>query len=308
MHSIIGIKKLKLDDLVNVDRHNMRLIVNEDNVDYTRSHLNRVLLGGKNPLRHDVLARIADAKIGRKIRPDAVYGVEFMLTASPEFFTQAMRNGKSSALDDWVQANLKFISDECGAENILQFVLHMDESTPHIQCVLSPIVKDPKTGENKLTAKPWTGSGAFARWHTRYGQAMGNFGLQRGQEDSPNTNQTIKVGRLKEALATASVAVEKADKALQNAASTTDQVNTVMAKQNNQIDRVVKSQEKLIREQRTFIEQLQQTITEQIEVIKKLLGRSGAAGPVQGTGMASQTKTGTTVLHDVLGTDNTPTM
>lgn len=310
MHSIVGIKKLKRSDLSKADRHNMRLLVNEENVDYSRSHLNRVLVGGKEALVKTVDKHIKSSSIERKIRDDAVYACEFMLTASPEFFDEAMRSGDSKKLDEWIADSMDWVEKTCGASNIMQAVLHMDETSPHLQIVAACVIKDTKTNKNKLTAKEWTASGAFSRMQTSYARAMGKYGLRRGEVDSPNKNQTIKQGRLKAVQQTAETAVELADKALQKTQAIDNQVNAVLAQQNikldkhsNTIAKVVKQQEALIKEQAAVIADQKTVIQKMQDLIKRLLEGASTNTPKQGkqpvdSGLDAET------ASNLFGTDN----
>ncbi|MEB7095076.1 plasmid recombination protein, partial [Escherichia coli] len=83
MYSIIRKQSHKKTSITAVNNHNMRL-VSEENVDPTKSHLNRILIGSDN-IRNDVMGYIKtnDIKIRNK---DTVIFNEFILTASPEFF------------------------------------------------------------------------------------------------------------------------------------------------------------------------------------------------------------------------------
>ena len=46
-------------------------------------------------------------------------------------------------LNSWIDANLKWLKDTFGEENLVSCVLHMDEKTPHLHATVVPIV----TGE-----------------------------------------------------------------------------------------------------------------------------------------------------------------
>lgn len=168
----------------------MRL-VSEENVDPTKSHLNRILIGSDN-IRNDVMGYIKtnDIKIRNK---DTVIFNEFILTASPEFFFH--KDGKKktkseykSDLNDWVKTQLEYLQKgEYGV--CVNAILHLDESTPHIHAISLPI-KD-----NKLNNKSfWRGKNSYSRLIDNYYQANKKYGLKRGEkvEDTLVNHTTLK--------------------------------------------------------------------------------------------------------------------
>ena len=51
-----------------------------------------------------------------------------------------MRIQDSGRLDKWIDANLKWLRETFGSENLVSCVLHMDEKTPHLHATVVPIV------------------------------------------------------------------------------------------------------------------------------------------------------------------------
>ena len=72
-------------------------------------------------------------RIPVKHRKDAVLCIEYMITASPEFFAEG---GDSKAYFEtayaWLQA-------KHGAENVITATIHMDETTPHMAAYVIPL-------------------------------------------------------------------------------------------------------------------------------------------------------------------------
>lgn len=292
-YAIIRINKLKDGDLGGVERHNLRIGPPEPNVDPTRSHLNRYIKSGNHGLKNSILTRIKDAGVTRKIRPDAVLGIEVMMTASPEFFDADMREGKSPKLEEWIADSVNYVNELAGGEqNIVQLVLHMDETgSPHLHAVFVPLTDDaPSTSKKKetsakkkekteekkiaLNAKPWTSPGKWQRMWTTYAAAMAKHGLIRGEfrlEDEPmQEHVTLKADRAKvlkiaqQAASTAETAVGIADQALQ-----------ATKRQDAKIELLVKKQEQVIQEQQTLIQSIRNQLKEAHETIKRLLGVGG---------------------------------
>ena len=157
------------------------------NADPEKTKFNRWLVGDGDMV-NAVKKRIGD----RKIRKNAVYAVEFLLTASPEYF----RPGRSeqgghyeeSCVKTFEQASLAWLRTEFGADNVVSAIIHLDEQTPHLHAVIVPI--SPVT--DKLNASHWfDGKKSLAQLQTRYAQAVNHLGLHRGKEHSTATHIRI---------------------------------------------------------------------------------------------------------------------
>jgi diadenosine tetraphosphate (Ap4A) HIT family hydrolase len=117
-------------------------------------------------------------------RKDAVKCVEVVMTASPEFFKNR-RHRQTIAL--WAKRNQEFLSDffsRTGGK-LVSFIVHMDESTPHIHAHVVPTVDDLATGGLKLNCREYLGGPEKMRkLQDDYAQAMQKFypELERGQE------------------------------------------------------------------------------------------------------------------------------
>lgn len=116
-------------------------------------------------------------------RKNAVLCYDFLLTASPEWFT-----GKTEAeIRQWEEASLQWACDKFGRDNIKAAICHRDELTPHLSLLILPC------HEGKLNARYYTGGREKLRalW-TEYAAAMKPYGLERGKEYSPARHQDIK--------------------------------------------------------------------------------------------------------------------
>lgn len=152
--------------------HNHRLGDDDKiNIDKARSHLNIYLNG------HGAKDRI-DTKMPQKHRKDAVVAVEILLSSGPEFFDGIETDREKLAVDTkflaWVDRSIGWAKKEFGA-NLVDAVLHMDESTPHIHLLTVPLTKD-----GRLCAKEVTARAEMQRRQTEYAEAMKAFGLERG--------------------------------------------------------------------------------------------------------------------------------
>jgi hypothetical protein len=119
--------------------------------------------------------RIAELKLPR-LRGDAVHLVEVLLTASPEAFP---RDAEGRAQDvrktSWVQDNLTFMQQRFGKENVVGFMLHQDEITPHIHAMVVPV-----TADGRLSCRDVFSPATLRQVQTDYAAAMEKHGLQRG--------------------------------------------------------------------------------------------------------------------------------
>ena len=145
--------------------------VEKINIDPSRKHLNRYFFG-------DGAKDRIDALLPEKIRKDAVVSVEIVLSASPEFFDSLEKDRENLAVNPvfiaWVDKSIDWSKKEFGA-NLVDLVLHMDESTPHIHLLTVPLI------DGRLCAKQVTARKELIRRQTDYAKAVKEFGLERGE-------------------------------------------------------------------------------------------------------------------------------
>ena len=76
---------------------------------------------------------------------------ELIFTATNEFF----KNMTIEDIKEWANTCMEFVYDDLGytKEQVLHAVIHMDEKTPHIHCVVIPLVKkfDKRTNTDRYT-------------------------------------------------------------------------------------------------------------------------------------------------------------
>jgi hypothetical protein len=142
----------------------------------------------KMTLGKAVQDRIEKGYAGKSpIRKDAVKFLSLILTGTSEQIWQI--NKKDSGLYlGWIKANIDFLEEEYGKENIVKLELHRDEKTPHFHAIVVPLTKD-----GRLSAKEVVGDrNKLKSFQDRYAAAMKPFGLERGEEESKNTHITTK--------------------------------------------------------------------------------------------------------------------
>ena len=163
------------------------------NADANRTHLNRELVafpaGVKN--RTDAIQyRIDHAGLHRKVGKNQTKAIRIILTGTHK---QMMKIAKEDKLDNWIDANLKWLKNTFGSENLVSCVLHMDEKTPHLHATIVPIItterlRKKREGEKKYATKSGARLSAddvmrrskLHEYQNSYAAAMKPFGLQRG--------------------------------------------------------------------------------------------------------------------------------
>ena len=141
----------------------------------------------ENRHSHDTPAEVLQALRGRlpvKRRKDAVLGIEYFVGASPEWF-----KGRDRALvDDYFAQSLDWLRDRHGAENVVGWSIHRDESSPHLVAYVVP-----RDGDT-LNAKKWLGGrAALSRMQSDFvAKVARHHELERGIEGSKAKHQSIK--------------------------------------------------------------------------------------------------------------------
>ena len=111
-----------------------------------------------------------------KIRKNAVYAVEFLVTASPEVMKAKSGRRKIAIL----LMLLKYLQDKHGAENVVFAGVHRDETTPHMYAYVVPIDE-----RGKLNCRHFYGaknalSGCKVTFMPKLGKCMGLIGALKG--------------------------------------------------------------------------------------------------------------------------------
>ena len=124
------------------------------------------------------------ALLPEKRRKDAVLMVEYVMTASPEWFDKATPEQEKA----FFQRSLQWLADKYGADRIVTASIHRDEATPHLSAFVVPLTQD-----KRLSAKEFIGSRDKMRAdQTSYAGCVADLGLERGIEGSKATHQTIQ--------------------------------------------------------------------------------------------------------------------
>ena len=145
----------------------------------------------RTPDNQHLVAKSTDEAMGKlksllpeKRRKDAVLAVEYVMSASPEWFAKATPEQEKA----FFEQSLQWLADKYGADRIVTASIHRDESTPHLSAFVVPLTHD-----KRLSAKEFIGSRDKMRAdQTSYAGYVADLGLERGIEGSKATHQTIQ--------------------------------------------------------------------------------------------------------------------
>lgn len=205
------IQKLKSSNLSGVQKHNEREF-DVPNADLEKSHLNRRLIGAGN-LSKLVNNRINEtkAKVISSGKNTSNVAVEIILSASPEYFRDNPNEVgvyDEKKMEAWVKCNKDFLEQKYG-DNLICLDLHLDEATPHLHAVVTPLLKKEKSYRRtkeeikknipprkyevfSLDSKTMFNRGALIQLQTDAALAVKTLGISRGIRGSKAKHTTLK--------------------------------------------------------------------------------------------------------------------
>lgn len=124
------------------------------------------------------------ATLPEKRRKDAVIAVEYLMTASPDWWRQASMQRQA----EFFSRAKTWLREKYGAENVLTEIIHRDETSPHLSAFVVPLTHD-----GRLSAKSYIGNRAqMTKDQTAFAGRMKDLGLERGIEGSKARHKTIQ--------------------------------------------------------------------------------------------------------------------
>jgi len=157
-------------------RHNFRI----DDLEHVNSKIKNVAVVGGEDI--DVILNNIDTYINENVKTvkrDNVVAFELIMTFS---------KAADIDIDKWTEKNQMYLEKKYGKENLHSLILHLDETTPHLHAIVTPVI------EGKLNAKHYTKTIVDLRnMQSEYAEEMAEFGLNRGIEKNIlNTNKRQK--------------------------------------------------------------------------------------------------------------------
>ena len=145
----------------------------------------------RTPDNQHLVAKNTDEAMGKlrallpeKRRKDAVLAVEYVMSASPEWFATATPEQEKALF----QQSLQWLADKYGADRIITASIHRDETTPH----LSAFVAAADSGQTPERQGVHRQSGQDARGSDQLRRVCGQSGLGTRIEGSMANHQRIQ--------------------------------------------------------------------------------------------------------------------
>lgn len=183
-YAIMRIRKRSIGSAGAMARHALR----EDptpNADPAKLSDNTVVAGPA--VASEVVAQLKARTHPFVKRKDAVRVVELFVGASPEIMAKMSRKQQDAYFAD----SLRWISGKFGGgdnANIVSAIIHRDETTPHMQVLMTPIVGG-KLAANKMIGGP----AGLSKMQTEFAELVGaKYGMRRGEKGSRAKHTSIK--------------------------------------------------------------------------------------------------------------------
>lgn len=200
-NNILRTEKVKSrQKITQAAEHNFR-IRTQSNIDGSRSDLNVIYINSLNAdtkIASSLQEKLTEyyQSLGIKEKKDNVLMMEFVVSASPEFF----ENKSKEEVEKWATHQVDFFKTEYG-EQIKIAVLHLDEKTPHLHFMVGTeleSVKKYKNQKGEFFKKTWSlnafryGPEYLVGLHDRHAIWNKKFGLKRGVKGSMRKHKTLK--------------------------------------------------------------------------------------------------------------------
>lgn len=147
--------------------------------------------GELTPRNTHLAARSVDQAMGRlrellpeKRRKDAVLVVEYLCTASPEWWKTA----STAQQEAFFVRSRAWIEAKFDPGHVVVATIHRDETSPHLSAYVVPLTVD-----GRLSAKEFIGNRTqMSEDQTSYARCVADLGLERGIQGSKARHQTVK--------------------------------------------------------------------------------------------------------------------
>lgn len=123
-------------------------------------------------------------RLPERRRKDAVLAVEYMMSASPEWWETASKEQREAFFTE----SVGWLTDKYGANNLITATVHMDEKTPHLSAYVVP-----RTADGRLSAKEYIGNKSkMSADQDTYAERVAGLGLERGIRHSKATHTRLQ--------------------------------------------------------------------------------------------------------------------
>jgi hypothetical protein len=200
-NNILRTEKVKTrQKITQAAEHNFR-IRTQSNIDDVRTHLNELYINSLNANVNNsssLQEKLTEyyQSLGIKEKKDNVLMMEFVVSASPEFF-EKMQIPK---IKEWAKHQVEFFQKEFG-EQVKIAILHLDEKTPHLHFMIGTEIESVKRYKNQkgeFFKKSWSLNAKrydpefLIGLHDRHALWNKKYGLKRGAKGSMRKHKTVK--------------------------------------------------------------------------------------------------------------------
>jgi DNA polymerase III delta prime subunit len=156
-YAILRFEKLNKWSVTKIANHHERKkdsYKSNPDIDPARTHLNYHIKKPTGTYKQMIAERLTQAKC--KTRKDSVLLADTFIGGTHEFLT-GLSGGER---EEYFRRAYNFMAEQIGEHNIISAVVHLDEKTPHLHLVFTPITPD-----NRLAAKVVLGNPQrFIKW------------------------------------------------------------------------------------------------------------------------------------------------
>lgn len=136
-----------------------------ENIDYTRTHLNYNLAAELQPLRPGQYMTKRLSEVRCQKREDVNIMCDWVITEPQELLHQNRDR-------EFFKAAYEFLRDRYGSNNVLSAYVHMDEVTPHMHFSFIPVTEDKNRGGEKVSAKEVINRTELKKFHPELQQHL----------------------------------------------------------------------------------------------------------------------------------------
>lgn len=138
-----------------------------------------------------------------RLRKDAVWTCDTVISASPEFFKERFGWDKDNpdkadykGMNEYFQHGVEFMQQKYGKDNVIGAIVHYDETTPHLHVHWTPIT------EQKLSYKALSSPNQLRALQTDFNEHIRGKGydLERGEVDSKRKHLSQQTEKLNQAI------------------------------------------------------------------------------------------------------------
>lgn len=151
-----------------------------DNADASRTHLNE----HDGAISSDEVVQRFQQEFPDKLRKNGVLAVEYLMTASPEWWEKASAEQQA----EFFKRSREFLYERHGKENVLYTGTQLDESTPHMVAYVLP-----RDNKGRMNAAHFLdGRKKLSECQDIYAEKVKSLGLERGIEGSTAKHERVK--------------------------------------------------------------------------------------------------------------------